>query len=263
AASFAIAAWTGAATAGEVLDRVQRTKTLTVAVGTDWGAGSHLDESHEFVGYDVTIAKQIAASLGVEVKFVTPSWDLIAAGRWDVAMGQMTPTKERAEKLDFPATYIWGPTSAVIHKDSKATKPSDLEGKVVGVTSGVTGEAYANHNLAPAWLNADPITYQFKPGKVKTYGTSNVAFDDLRLGDGVRLDAVIADTSIALDAIKAGYPLRVLEPALFNSPGDIAIQRGDKEFSDKIAAAVKQMKDDGTLSRLSMKWYGVDYSKEQ
>ncbi|RDJ04524.1 transporter substrate-binding domain-containing protein [Rhizobium grahamii] len=267
AASFAVAAWTGAANAGEVLDRVLRTKTLTVAVGTDWGPVSHLDESNELAGYDVDVAKQIAASLGVEIKFVTPGWDLIAAGkwegRWDVAMGQMTPTKERAERMDFPATYIWGPTSAVVHKDSKATKPSDLEGKVVGVSAGTTGEAYANHNFTPAWLNAEPITYQFKPAQVKTYGANTVALDDLRLGDGVRLDAVIGDTPIAHDAIKAGYPLKILEPALFNSPGDVAIERGDKELSDKIAAAVKQMENDGTLSKLSLKWYDVDYSKEQ
>lgn len=267
ATSLAICVWAGAAKAGEVLDRVLEAKTVTVAVGTDWGPMSHMDENHELVGYDVDVAKQIAESLGVKVKFVTPGWDLIAAGkwegRWDIAMGQMTPTKERAEKLDFPGTYMWGPSSAIVHKDSKVTKLSDLEGKVVGVSAGTTPEAYANHNFTPSWLNARPITYQFKPGEVKTYGSSNIAFDDLRLGDGVRLDAVLADTTLANDAIKAGYPLKILEPALYNSPGDVVVQHGDKEFSEKVAAAIKKMQDDGTLTKLSLKWYGADYSKEQ
>ncbi|WP_353642585.1 transporter substrate-binding domain-containing protein [Mesorhizobium sp. WSM2239] len=269
AASLAIAsvASSGQAEAGAVLDHVLATKTLTVAVGTDWGPISHLDENHELVGYDVDVANQIAKSLGVEAKFVTPGWDIITGGkwqgRWDVAMGQMVPTKARAEVFDFPAVYTWGPASAIVHKDSKATKLSDLEGKVVGVAGGTSAEAYANHDLTPAWENASPVHYQFKPGEVKTYGTTNIAFDDLRLGEGVRLDAVLTDTSIARDAIKSGYPLRILEPALFSAPGAIAVLPGDKEFSDKIAAAIKQMKDDGTLSKLSMKWYDADYSEEQ
>ncbi|MGM4884481.1 MULTISPECIES: transporter substrate-binding domain-containing protein [Rhizobium] len=98
-------------------------KTLTVAVGTDWGPISHLDEKHELIGYDVDVAGSIAKYLGTGIAFVTPGWDIIAGGkwqgRWDVAMGQMIPTKARAEVFDFPALYIWGPNVAVVHKDSK------------------------------------------------------------------------------------------------------------------------------------------------
>ncbi|MER8976691.1 transporter substrate-binding domain-containing protein [Mesorhizobium sp. M0800] len=257
----------GQAHAGEVLDKVLQSKTLTVAVGTDWGAISHLDKNHELVGYDVDIVKQIAKSLGVEPKFVTPSWDVITSGmwegRWDIAMGQMVPTEARAKVLNFPAVNIWVPSVAVVHKDSKATQPSDLEGKVVGVTGGSSDADYANHSLTPAWTNAKPIQYQFKAGQVKTYGTANIAYDDLRLGDGVRLDAVLTDALSAQEVIKAGYPLKILKPALYSGPGAIAILRGDKEFSEKIAAVVNEMKDDGTLSELSKKWYGADYSKEQ
>ncbi|MER8646421.1 transporter substrate-binding domain-containing protein [Mesorhizobium sp. M1252] len=267
AASCAIAALTFSpvAWAGEVLDRVLTTKTLTVAVGTDWGPMAHLNEKHELEGDDVDVAKGIAKYLGVDIKLVTPAWDVITAGqwegRWDIAMGQMTPTVARAEKFDF-ATYFYGPTAAIVHKDSKATKLSDLAGKVIGVQSGSVGESYANHSFTPGWLNAKPIQYEFTPGQVKVYGSSNISFDDLRLGDGVRLDAVLGDDTIAREAIKSGYPIKVLGP-VFSAPGAIAILKGDKEFSDKVSAAVKSMRDDGTLSKLSIKWFGVDYSIEQ
>jgi polar amino acid transport system substrate-binding protein len=253
--------------AGEVLDRVHSAKTLTVAVGTDWGPISHLNKDKELDGYDVDLAKAIAKSLGVDVNFVTPGWDIITAGkwqgRWDLAMGQMTPTKARAEVFDFPAVYIWGPIIAVAHKDSKATKLPDLEGKIVGVAAGTAAESYANHKLEPGWLNAAPVQYQFKPGEIKAYTSTNIAFDDLRLGDGVRLDVVLTDDSIARDAIKAGYPLKMLEKALFSSPGAAAVLKGDKEFSAKIAAAVKALQDNGTLAKLSIKWYGADLTVEQ
>jgi polar amino acid transport system substrate-binding protein len=48
---------------------------------------------------------------------------------------------------------------------------------------------------------------------------------------------------------------------VFYEPLAIAIEHGDPELSAKIADAVKAMKADGTLSKLSEKWYGQDYSK--
>ena len=40
----------------------------------------------------------------------------------------------------------------------------------------------------------------------------------------------------------------------------MAIEHGDPEFKAKIADAVQGMKTDGTLSKLSVKWYGTDYT---
>ncbi|TIW10769.1 MAG: transporter substrate-binding domain-containing protein, partial [Mesorhizobium sp.] len=184
---------------------------------------------------DVDVAKGIADFLGVKIKFVTPGWDIIEAGqwqgRWDMAMGQMTPTTERAKKFDFPAMYFYDAEVAVVHKDSKATKPSDLDGKTIGVRSGTLGEMYANHQLSPDWIGAKPIQYQFTPGQVKTYPSANsLTLDDLRLGDGVRLDGVVSEGTTAAEAIKAGYPLRVLGEPLFYAPGAVTIERGDQEF---------------------------------
>ncbi|WP_353642600.1 transporter substrate-binding domain-containing protein [Mesorhizobium sp. WSM2239] len=269
AASLAvgIAATTGAANAGSVLDKVEASKTLTVAVGTDWGKMSFLNDNHQLDGYDIDVAKGVAEHLGVQIKFVTPSWDIITSGnwqgRWDMAMGQMTPTAARAEKFDFPAIYFYQPAVAVVHKDSKATKLADLDGKTIGVTAGSAAESYANQTFSPDWIGAQPVKYQFKPGAVKTYASTNVAFDDLRLGDGVRLDAVITDQTYAEDAISGSYPIKLLGDPLYSAPGVIPLLHGDKEFSDSVAAAVQSMKEDGTLSKLSMKWYGVDYTTDK
>lgn len=269
AASLAIASVASSATAyaGAVLDNVLATKTLKVAAGTDWGPMSHMNDKHELDGSDIDIAKAIADYLGVKVEFVTPAWDIMTAGRWegrwDIAMGEMAPLKARSEKLDFPAVYVYGRVSAVVHKDSKANKLSDLDGKVVGATASTVSESYANHTLAPDWIvGGKPIDFQFKPREVKAYATHNVALDDLRLGDGVRLDAVIGDETVTRDAIKAGYPLKEIGVVL-TTPGAVAILRGDKEFSEKIAAAIKAMKDDGTLAKIMVKWYGVDRSVEK
>lgn len=252
--------------AGEVLQRVLATKTLKVAVGIDWGSASSLNAQHELDGYDVEIAKRIAKDLGVKAEFVTPGWDIMTAGnwegRWDIGMGQMAPTKARAEKLDFSEPYFYDRIVIIVHNDSKATKAADLNGKTVGVTSGHMAEAYANQTYTPDLVGAEPVHYDFKAGAVKTYPSGTVGFDDLRLGDGTRLDAYITDGSIAETAIKSGYPFRVLD-TLFYTPGAISMMKGDKELVEKVNAVLKSMRDDGTLSKLSIKWYGSDHSVEK
>lgn len=256
------------ANAGAVLDRIEASKTLTVAVGTDWGVMSHLNDKQEVDGYDLDVAKEIAKRLGVNPKFVTPGWDVIESGnwqgRWDMAMGQMTPLKARAERFDWPGIYFYETHVAVVHKDSTASKPADLEGKKIGTRAGTTLDMYANHTLKPEWVDAKPIEFQFTPGEIVSYPSANsISLEDLRLGDGVRLDGVLVELTMVDAALKNGYPLRVLSPALWNAPGVVSIEKGDKELFDKVAAAIQGMKDDGTLSKLSLKWYGADYTKPE
>jgi polar amino acid transport system substrate-binding protein len=88
-------------------------------------------------------------------------------------------------------------------------------------------------------------------------------FDDLRLGDGVRLDAVIAPEQTALTAIENGYPLKVIEgDYAFREPLVVVTDKGDPEWNARVAEIVQSMKDDGTLERLTMQWYGTDYSAD-
>jgi polar amino acid transport system substrate-binding protein len=85
--------------------------------------------------------------------------------------------------------------------------------------------------------------------------------DDLRLGPGVRLDGIINSLPSLNEAIKKGYPFRVVGSPVFYEPLAIAIEKNDKEFGQKLSEVVKAMQADGTLSKLSEKWFGVDYTK--
>ncbi|RWL09262.1 transporter substrate-binding domain-containing protein [Mesorhizobium sp.] len=261
------AASSATAYAGAVLDNVLATKTLKVAVGTDWGVASHLNDKGELDGFDVDVAESIAEQMGVQAQFVTPSWELIVAGnwqhRWDIAMGHMVPTNARAEKFAFPATYFYQRAVLVVHKDSNATKLADLNGKTVGVLAATLDEDYLRHTLTPDWAGAQPIEYRFTPGKIEAYPTYDVAPANLRLGDGVRLDALIQSQEALRSEIKSGYPFKQLGDPLYSMPCAIASSREDKEFNDKISTVIKKMKDDGTLTKLSIKWYGADFSVEK
>jgi polar amino acid transport system substrate-binding protein len=105
----------GHATAGQVLDRVMKTKTLTMSSDPAYPPQSFLNDKNEFEGFDIDVGREIAKRLGAELKVVTPAWEVITAGkwgaRWDVSVGSMTPTAERARVLDFPAIYYFTPAA--------------------------------------------------------------------------------------------------------------------------------------------------------
>ena len=263
ATTAALALSTGAAFAGEALDRIMAAGTLKVATDANWAPQSFINDNNEMDGFDVDVAREIAKRMGVEVEFVTPSWDIITAGRWngrwDLSVGSMTPTLSRAEVLTFPGVYYFTPASIAVHKDSPFETIADLNGKAVGAGTATTFELYLQHDLQIDAEGVPAFEYQLT-AENKSYKDSTAAMDDLRLGDGVRLNGMVGSLPAILSAIEANYPLRVLGDPVFYEPLALAIDKGDDELNDKLAAMLEEMKADGTLSALSVKWYGIDYS---
>jgi len=262
AALLASALAVPAAYAGETLDRVMSTKTLTMSSDPEYPPQSFLNDNNQMDGFDVDVGKEIAKRMGVELKIVTPSWDIITAGnwggRWDMSVGSMTPTAKRAEVLDFPAVYYYTPAAFAVHKDSTADSLDDLNGKTIGSCGGCTYDAYLMKDLEIDAEGAPAFSYDVTAGEIKTYETDTHAFDDLKLGDGTRLDAAFSALPTIQEAIKSGYPLKIVGKPAFYEPLSVATDKGDPEFDAKIAEIVAAMKADGTLKQLSEKWYGVD-----
>ncbi|MCK1790643.1 transporter substrate-binding domain-containing protein [Pseudomonas violetae] len=255
----------GAANAGAVLDKIQSSKTMTVATSATWPPQGFINDKNEIDGFDIDVSKEIAKRLGVEVKFITPDWDVITAGRWngrwDMSVGSMTATKSRARILDFPGTYYYVPYVFAVHDKSTVTDHKALNGKTIGVEGGTTSEDFLNQALAIETTDVPPVVYDVKTEKMKTYAGSVGPLDDLRLGDGARLDAILTQRSTLDAAVKKGYPLRAVDNAVaFYEPLAVATDKGDPELQAKLGTIIDEMHKDGTLSKLSTKWYGVDYS---
>lgn len=255
------------AQAGETLDRVMEKKAMVVATNSGWPPQSYLDDSNEMVGFDIDVSREIAKRLGVEVSFETPDWATLTGGRWqgryDLGVGSVTPTKARAQVIDFVGIYYYSPYVYVVHKDSEAKTVTDLNGKVIGVETATTSEDFINRKLEIDAPGLPPIEYKLEPGEVRTFADSMLPFDDLRLGAGVRLDAVIAPEQTAMNAIKNGYPVRTLEGEYaFREPLVVIAEKVDPEWTAKVGGIIEEMKKDGTLGTLTTKWYGKDYSAD-
>ncbi|MBD9488144.1 transporter substrate-binding domain-containing protein [Ensifer sp. ENS11] len=267
AVGAAFVATAAAAHAGQTLDRVMEKKAMVVATNSGWPPQSYLDDSNEMVGFDIDVSREIAKRLGVEVSFETPDWATLTGGRWqgryDLGVGSVTPTKARAQVIDFVGIYYYSPYVYVVHKDSEAKSVTDLNGKVIGVETATTSEDFINRRLEIDAPGLPPVEYKLEPGEVRTFADSMLPFDDLRLGSGVRLDAVIAPEQTALNAIKNGYPLRSLEGEYaFREPLVVIAEKVDPDWTAKVGSIIEEMKKDGTLSTLTTKWYGKDYSTD-
>ena len=261
AASIIISFGTGAADAGEVLDRITSKGVLKVATNSDYPPNSFLNDNNELDGFDISVAKEIAKHMGVDIEFVTPGWEVMTAGRWsgrwDMVIGSMTPTSARAQILDFPALYYFSPAAFAVHKDSTATKVSDLDGKVIGVVSASTYQRYLEKDLNLDVVGMPSFTYDVTPGEIRAYTEVN-EFDDLVLGDGVRLDAVLQSLPVVAEAIKRGLPVKQLGEPVFFEPLAVVIDKGDAELNATLKEIVEAMKADGSLAALSIKWHGLD-----
>jgi polar amino acid transport system substrate-binding protein len=253
--------------AGEVLDNIRSTKTLKVATNANWPPQSFINDNNEMDGFDVDVAREIAKRLDATIDLVTPNWDIVTAGnwykRWDMHVGSMTPTQKRAQVLAFPAVYYYTPAGIAVHKDSKLTTIAELRNKKIGIGYGTTYELYLQKNLTIDAKGAPKFSYQIDDPVIKTYETGTLALDDLRLGDGVRIDAVMSSIPSILGAIDNGYPLKLLGQPLFYEPLAVTIDHGDPEFGNELSRVVEEMRSDGTLSKISNKWYGVDYAVTQ
>ncbi|MCS7178208.1 MAG: transporter substrate-binding domain-containing protein [Anaerolineae bacterium] len=218
----------------------------------------------ELAGFDIEVAKEVARRLGVEACFVTPNWDLIVAGgwadRWDISIGSMTITPPRMEKLYFSQPYYTTPAAFFVHKDNTTfQKPSDLSGKRIGFGTATTYESYLEGTLE---IPGEQFEVVVQNPILKPYDTDLFALQDLALGDGVRLDAVLTAQPTGASAIADGLPLKQLgDPVFFEylaAAVDKAAGKDPLPLIQKVSEIIQQMHADGTLVQLSQQFYGAD-----
>jgi polar amino acid transport system substrate-binding protein len=218
----------------------------------------------ELTGFDIETAVAIANKLGVEACFVTPDWTLITAGnwsnRWDISIGSMTITPERMQKLYFTQPYYTTPAAFFVYKDNTTYKQlSDLSGKKIGGASGTTYDFYLAGTLQ---IPGETINLMVNNAQFVGYGTDLDAIQDLSLGDGTRLDAVLTAQPTGAGAIKDGLPLKQLgDPVYFEylaGAVDKASTPDPISFLKKVSEIIQGLNTDGTLLNLSQKYYGID-----
>ncbi|MDP9296700.1 MAG: transporter substrate-binding domain-containing protein [Actinomycetota bacterium] len=247
---------------GDLLAKIMDQGFITVSTDPKYAPQSFLDDQGQYVGFDIDVAKEIAKRLGVQVHWTAPAWNSIISGhwsgRWDMSVGSMTVTPERAQVLDFTPPYRYDPAGVAVYKTNTTINDvtTDLDGKTIGVCGGCTYEFYLEKTLD---LPNATFNFVVDDANVKTYNTDTTAIEDLSLGDGARLDAVVSAKPTLEEAAKKGAPIRVLDQPLFSEPLAVAFDKSSEldetSLYKKVSDIIDQMHQDGTLTALSKKWY--------
>jgi polar amino acid transport system substrate-binding protein len=251
---------------GGLLDKVLKAGVLVVSTDPNSAPESFQNPDGTYVGFDISVATELAKRLGVTVKFVTPDWAIITAGswsgRWDVSVGSMTPTSTRAKVLDFSPPYYFVPAQLTASAASGITTIDGMAGKSV-----CTGEATTHVD----WLNGTKLdfgalspTNSPPPGiKVVTLKTDAECPQTWKAGRN-DFQGWLGSLSTVEAAIKAGDPVVTLGAPVYFEPSSIAVDKSgpnDTDFVARLTQIVNDMHTDGTLAALSLKYEGNDLTK--
>jgi polar amino acid transport system substrate-binding protein len=258
--------------ADDLLAQICEEGTITVSTDAKYPPQSSLNQqTGEFEGFDIDVATEIANRLGVNVEWEEPSWDLITAGswngRWDMSVGSMTPTNDRQEVLHFTQPYYFTPAVVVVHEDNTSVTDlaTDLDGAKIGVCSGCTYQQFLEKTLEIKGFTFDFI---IDDAEVSGYDTDTTALQDLALGDGTRLDAVMTSATTAQGYADSGKPVKIVGEPVFYEPLAAAFDKSSELDPTSLVEAVNgivgEMHEDGSLSEMSKEWYnGLDLTVQQ
>ena len=253
----------------DLLDEVLTAGVLVVATDPNYAPWSFLNDQGELDGFDVDVAKEVARRLGVALEFQTPPWSEVVAGYWaavwDVSIGSMTPTDQRALVLWFTDPYYFWSASFAIHQDNTTfTSVTQLAGQRVGVAEWSLNEAYLEGTLD---VQDYGRVISYPPPESVTicsYPNDQAAVVDLAVGDGVILDAILSSQLFIHSVIEEGVPIKTLGTSAFSDPVVFALDQ-DRGPSDLMIAAlngiIADMHDDGTLASISIKWLDIDITE--
>ena len=235
---------------GHRLEQVKKNGKIVIAMEGQWAPWTYHDESGALVGYDTEVGKAIAKKLGVDAEFIEGEWDGLFvgldSGKYDLIINGVEITDERLEKYDFSTPYAYDSTVLIVTKDNTSVKTfADLKGKT---TSNSLGSTYAD--LAEA--------------NGATVSNVDTLAETISMILSGRADATLNAETSFYDYM-AEHPdenIMIVDKTAEASKIAIPIVKGDnnKALVEAINKAIEELRADGTLKKLSEKYFGGDIS---
>jgi polar amino acid transport system substrate-binding protein len=226
--------------------------TISFAGSGGYPPFNFITDDGDVQGFDVDVAGEIAKRLDKELEYKTTAWDGIIeglrAGRYDGILGSMGITAEREEVVDFSSPYYYSGPQLIVKKESGITGVSDLSSdSTIALVTGTTFEQDAER------LGV----------KIKLYEDDNQTLMELLNG---RVDGVLTDRIVGLNAIaklSRGGELTLVGSVLRTETMGIAFRDSNDELRESVNAVLQEMRADGSLKRISAKWFnGEDITVE-
>ena len=235
---------------GDLLAQIRAKGVITVATEGDWSPWTYHDDTDALTGFDVELGQLIAEGLGVKAEFQETDWDAILAGvdsgRFDIACNGVDYTPERAEKYSFTTPYLYTKEVLVVRSDNEDIHSiEDLNGRS---TANSPNSTYAE--IAE------------EAGATVTY--VNTLVETIQVLEQGRVDATI-NAKVSIEDYLAQHPDAGIKIVYETEGTSVCVPVRKSAETESLVNAVNEVLDslrqDGRLSALSEKYFGVNLTK--
>lgn len=212
------------------------------------------NEKGEIVGFDIDLATEVCARLGVELVLQPIDWStketLLENGNIDCIWNGMSITPARKESMCMTPAYLNNRIVILTKKDSGIQEAKDLAGKYVAVQSG---------SFAEEVLTLEEYGYSelyASLAEVTTEADYLYAIMNLQNGmvDAVLIDEVVAQYKLT----QLGDDSLVCTGSLCDDLYGIGFRKADEALEKAVYDTLIEMAKDGKAAEISNKWFGAD-----
>ncbi|MBT2287894.1 transporter substrate-binding domain-containing protein [Paenibacillus albidus] len=215
-------------------------KTLTLGTSADFPPYEFhkvVDGKDTIVGFDIDIAKDIAADMGAELVVKDLPFDSLlnelSSGRIDMVISGLSPTEERKKAVDLSDIYYKAEQAVVVREadKDKFSNIDALKGAKIGIQTGSIQEDIAKG------IEGAQLTSLGKISEIVLQLQSN------------RVDASIMEGPVAKSFVK-NVPGLVITDAVLEAEDDgyvVGIKKGNTELLDQVNKTLKRLQSEGKI----------------
>ena len=238
------------------------------------------DASGRLVGFEVDLAADLCRRMKVKCVMIPRLWrGMIAAlraGEFDAIMTGVSITGKRKKRIAFSRAYAAAPAAFAVRADGPlagvttktasvtlgsldaeeraavATLRRAFKGKTLGAQAATTFEIFLRTHMADA-------------ARIRAFDVQG-ELDRALLGG--RVDAALAQMSYLKPLIeRTKGKLKILRPGftggLLGEGTGVGVRKEDRALAEMFSAAIAAAAEEGTLSRLSLEWFGFDLTPRE
>jgi ABC-type amino acid transport substrate-binding protein len=217
------------------------------------------DDNGQLTGYDIEVVREIGKREGLDVKFVPTPWDsmflALDSKKFDGVANQISKNPDREKKYAFSDSYLLAGAQIIVRSDRTGNFSeglASLKGLKVGTGVGSNFAKYLEEFNAK---NGNAIQLKYYDG------TLTPVLQDIVSG---RLDATLNERlTVGYNVSKLGLKVKVVGAPIEQSPSYFVFRKdADGEaLAAQFSKGLAELKHDGTLAKLSQKWFAGDFTK--
>jgi len=227
---------------------------LRVGVEGAYPPFSSVGPDGQIKGFDIDIAKALCSEMKAQCTLVQQDFDgmipSLQARKIDMIVASMSITPERLKVVDFSEKYYSTPNRLIAKAGAAIDgSPGSFKGKKIGVQRTTINDRYA--------------TAKFSGATIVRYGKQDEIYLDLASGriDATLVDAIAGNEGFVKTPAGKGFAFTgpdYTDPEFFGKGAGVALRKGDTELRDKLNAAIKAIRANGSYKKIQDQYFDFD-----